>query len=102
MESLKGIRDSLIIRRGEIYFGHEFHRWELINESHDSKHSGTEKLRPTMSTPHLWTVKGWGVSNKEEGWSKKNFHASWMHLHWASCIKLALRWREAVLISQRI
>ena len=31
--------------------------------------------------PPPWKVKSWGERYKKEGWSNKNLHASWIHLH---------------------
>ncbi len=101
--NLKVIQDGLIVRKGEMLYGHEFHRWELVNTTLDSDNS-TDQLKDSkvfISNQSLWKVNGWGVNSKEEGWSSETFHASWIHLHWASNIQLALRWREAVVLAQR-
>ncbi|MEB3319962.1 MAG: cobyrinate a,c-diamide synthase [Cyanobium sp.] len=70
------LRDSLVLRRGEVLTGHEFHRWQL------------EPLAPMSA---LWQVEGWGSAPRAEGWTTANVHASWLHLHWAGCPEIPLR-----------
>ncbi len=68
-------RDGLLVRRGERFTGHEFHRWQLVGEE-----QGNAGL---ASRPGLWQLEGWGCPPRSEGWSTANVHASWLHLHWA-------------------
>jgi cobyrinic acid a,c-diamide synthase len=63
--------DGLLLRRGEMLWAHEFHRWQLRVE--------------VGSSEDLWQVDGWGVASRAEGWTAPNVHASWLHLHWAGC-----------------
>lgn len=70
------LSDSLVLRRGEVLSGHEFHRWQL---------------EPLAVVPPLWQVEGWGSAPRAEGWTTANVHASWLHLHWAGCP--AIPWR---------
>ena len=79
--------DGLLVRQGETLTGHEFHRWEL---SQDSPHNDVGNLRS------LWQVEGWQVARRREGWTHPNLHASWVHLHWGGCWTISCRWRAAV------
>ncbi|MFN7677040.1 MAG: cobyrinate a,c-diamide synthase, partial [Cyanobacteriota bacterium] len=74
-------RDGLLVRAGESYGGHEFHRWQLR----------TAVAREAGSP--LWQLEGWGVERNLEGWSTPTLHASWLHLHWAGFPKIP--WRLA-------
>jgi cobyrinic acid a,c-diamide synthase len=68
-------RDGLLVRRGEMLTGHEFHRWQLAAEG-----VGPAALAARSG---LWQLEGWGCPARSEGWSAANVHASWLHLHWA-------------------
>ena len=72
------LADSLVLRRGEVLTGHEFHRWQL---------------HPLATGAPLWQVEGWGSAPRAEGWTTANVHASWLHLHWAGCP--VIPWRLA-------
>jgi cobyrinic acid a,c-diamide synthase len=72
------LADSLVLRRGEVLTGHEFHRWQL---------------QPLAKSASLWQVEGWGSAPRAEGWTTANVHASWLHLHWAGCP--VIPWRLA-------
>ncbi len=65
--------------------GHEFHRWEIINESYNSK------INP------LWDLKGWNIDIKNEGFCNHLIHASWLHLHWASSPIIIDNWKRSVM-----
>jgi len=65
--------------------GHEFHRWEIINEEYDSK------INP------IWDIKGWNIEIKNEGFCNHLIHASWIHLHWASSPKILDNWKRSVI-----
>jgi cobyrinic acid a,c-diamide synthase len=77
--------DGLLVRRGESYGGHEFHRWQL----EPSRGGRGSRTRP----PELWQLEGWGVPRRTEGWTLPSVHASWLHLHWAGCPRIP--WRLA-------
>ena len=79
-------RDGLVLRRGERIVGHEFHRWQLLDLPPDPTVPGL-----VAAEPGLWQLEGWGVPAQEEGWSAKNVHASWLHLHWAGCPEIPQR-----------
>ncbi|CAI8176078.1 MAG: Hydrogenobyrinate a,c-diamide synthase [Prochlorococcus marinus str. MIT 9215] len=81
--TLKAIKDGLIVRKGEQLIGHEFHRWQL------NKSIGKQQAA-------LWMVEGWQVQQHQEGWNHRKLHASWVHLHWASCSKILQRWRRSL------
>ena len=61
---------GLLVRPGETFSGHEFHRWQLES---------------VASGDGLWQLDGWGTATRSEGWTAPNVHASWLHLHWAGC-----------------
>jgi cobyrinic acid a,c-diamide synthase len=67
--------DGLLVRRGELLMGHEFHRWQLQASSEQA----------LASAPSLWQLEGWGSPRRAEGWTTATIHASWLHLHWAGC-----------------
>jgi cobyrinic acid a,c-diamide synthase len=64
------LTDGLVVRRGERFMGHEFHRWQL---------------QVVAEAQPLWQLEGWGIGRRCEGWTTPNVHASWLHLHWAGC-----------------
>jgi len=70
---------------GNKLIGHEFHRWEIINESYNSKINC------------IWEIKGWGVEIKNEGFCNHLIHASWIHLHWASTPLILENWKRSVM-----
>ena len=76
---------SPITNPGNKLVGHEFHRWELINENHD------KKFDP------LWDIKGWNMETKNEGFCNHLIHASWIHLHWASSPHIIENWKKSVM-----
>ena len=83
---LEPLGDSLVLRKGETLTGHEFHRWQLNRESHQSVGSGES----------LWQVEGWKVKRRAEGWNLPNLHASWVHLHWGGSSTIPCRWRAVL------
>ena len=88
--------DGLVVRQGDHLSGHEFHRWQLNREF-------PVQEQPTLQA--LWQVDGWRTRPREEGWGNQTIHASWAHLHWASCSTICCRWRaalEAVRIPSRV
>ena len=78
---------SPITNPGNKLIGHEFHRWEIINESHDN------------SIKRLWDIKGWDLEIKSEGFCNHLIHASWIHLHWASSPYILRNWKRSVIIN---
>ncbi len=70
---------------GNKLIGHEFHRWEIINESYNKKIN------------RLWDIKGWDLENKNEGFCNGLIHASWIHLHWASSPHILENWKRSVM-----
>ena len=79
--------DSLLLRRGERWMGHEFHRWHLQPLAGDPAVGNGERL---------WQVEGWRTERREEGWNRTNVHASWIHLHWGGSWTIPCRWRGAL------
>ncbi|MEB3233894.1 MAG: cobyrinate a,c-diamide synthase [Cyanobacteriota bacterium] len=78
-------RDGLLIRAGERWCGHEFHRWQLQPSAQASSPGAV------VARAGLWQLEGWGSSSREEGWTAPNVHASWLHLHWAGCPEIPRR-----------
>jgi len=76
---------SPITSLGIKLIGHEFHRWEIINEGYNSK------INP------LWDLKGWNIETKNEGFCNHLIHASWVHLHWASSPLILENWKRSVM-----
>ena len=76
---------SPITTPGNKLIGHEFHRWEIINISHN------KKINP------LWDINGWEIEIKNEGFCNHLIHASWIHLHWASSPKILNNWKRSVM-----
>ena len=75
---IKGEKDSILIKKNQEMKGHEFHYWEIERELNISK-SKKENFKNSLYSP--WKIKSWNTSYKKEGWSNKNLHASWIHLH---------------------
>ena len=84
--TLEAQADSMLLRKGETFKGHEFHRWQLSRESDQS----------VGSSGSLWQVEGWKVERRAEGWNQPNLHASWVHLHWGGSSMIPCRWRAAL------
>ena len=76
---------SPITTPGNKLVGHEFHRWEIINESYNSKIN------------RLWDIDGWDMERKNEGFCNRLIHASWIHLHWASSPLILENWKKSVM-----
>ena len=83
---IRGIKDSQLIKKNQIFKGHEFHYWQIEEQTANSLsnkyHSGNKFTSP-------WSIKSWGTNNQNEGWSSENLHASWVHLHLPSNIDAA-------------
>ena len=82
---LRSKNKSPITNPGDKLIGHEFHRWELINESHDKR------------IDFLWDIKGWNMKKTNEGFCNHLIHASWIHLHWASSPLIIENWKKSVI-----
>jgi cobyrinic acid a,c-diamide synthase len=94
------IADGLVVRRGEILVGHEFHRWQLLDgESELAEGTGpaevaaNQRNEPVTAARRLWQLEGWGSPRRPEGWTTTHIHATWLHLHWAGCP--VIPWRLA-------
>ncbi|HJN35237.1 MAG: cobyrinate a,c-diamide synthase [Prochlorococcus sp.] len=85
--TLSSAADGLVLRQGDRLSGHEFHRWQLNRDV-----PGQEQ--PSLQA--LWQVDGWRTRPRAEGWGNQTIHASWVHLHWASCTTICCRWRAAL------
>ena len=82
-------RDGLLVREGETYRGHEFHRWQL----HPSP-----LLTPEVA---MWQLEGWGTESSLEGWTTPTLHATWLHLHWGGFPKIPLRLAAAIARAEK-
>ncbi|WP_269617258.1 cobyrinate a,c-diamide synthase [Prochlorococcus marinus] len=78
---------SPITSPGNKLIGHEFHRWEIMNERYNSKIN------------RLWDINGWNMEIKNEGFCNHLIHASWIHLHWASSPLILDNWKRSVIIN---
>ena len=76
---------SPIITSGSKLIGHEFHRWEIVNEHFNPKIN------------RLWDIKGWNIEIKNEGYCNHLIHASWIHLHWASSPLIIENWKRSIM-----
>ena len=76
---------SPITTPGNKLIGHEFHRWEITNESYNSEINS------------LWDIKGWNLESKNEGFCNHLIHASWIHLHWASSPLIIENWKRSIM-----
>ena len=79
---INGLKDTPIIKKNQLIRGHEFHFWEV-----ECSLSGVD-FKKTKHEKHLsspWEIKSWETEFKNEGWSDKKLHASWIHLHLPSC-----------------
>lgn len=90
--TLHAHRDGLVTRRDEVIQGHEFHRWQLQSKVPDS----------LESVHSLWEIMGWRLKTRREGWGQRTLHASWIHLHWASCTTICSRWRDALATGPKV
>ncbi|WP_320674820.1 cobyrinate a,c-diamide synthase [Prochlorococcus sp. MIT 1341] len=92
-----GINDTLLIKKNELLVGHEFHRWHLVSSPNPLNDSSDQYLDAKSSSLFKpWKMSGYLQLEEEEGFSNCLLHASWVHLHWASNIKLAKRWRKSL------
>ena len=95
---LKAINDSPILNKGQLLTGHEFHRWEIDESVERSKDIQEDiiSLHEKYILNKLWETKGWRVSKSIEGWANSYFHASWIHLHWASSPFIFNNWSRSI------
>ncbi len=88
---IKGLKDTPIIKQNQSIRGHEFHYWEVEGSlGSDLKNNDHQKQ---LSPP--WKIKSWETEFKNEGWSDKKLHASWIHLHLPSCPEAAANFIDA-------
>ena len=90
---LKGLNNSLILKKGEQINGHEFHHWQLEGIKSTMKNNRS-KREIGLNPP--WEINGWGLKPSKEGWSNRFLHASWVHLHWPSSSNVLDLWLKAV------
>jgi len=71
--------DGPLLPAGATVWGHEFHRSHLT----------------VMPSHPLFELRGYHQRNVGvEGWQVYQLHASYVHLHWGSCLKVPLRFLE--------
>jgi len=75
---MKGLNDTQLIKRNQIFKGHEFHYWQIEEESFKKRFNKDSSLDKFI---YPWEIKSWGNQTKNEGWASNNIHASWIHLH---------------------
>ncbi len=94
---MKGLGDSPIIKQNQSIRGHEFHYWE-IERSFKELHLNETGYQNKISPP--WDIKSWDTKYKSEGWSDKKLHASWIHLHLASCPIAAKNFLNSISVNK--
>ncbi len=75
---MRGEKNSILLKKDQQIKGHEFHYWQLESNFLNSSEKYNNK-QSLFNSP--WETKSWGTEYKREGWSNKNLHASWIHLH---------------------
>jgi len=92
---IRGLKDTPIIKQNQSIRGHEFHYWEIEGSSSkfELKRAGHQN---SISSP--WEIKSWETEFKNEGWSDKKLHASWIHLHLPSCPEVAKNFLDATQV----
>ncbi len=78
---IKALANGLLLKKGQVLMGHEFHRWKL--DLHQTRNSN-KIINQATQFKYLWEIKGWGLNNLKEGFGNNLLHASWIHLHWPS------------------
>ena len=92
---IKGLKDAPIIKENQSMRGHEFHYWEVESSSSEFDLKENE-FHNQLSSP--WEIKSWETKFKNEGWSDKKLHASWIHLHLPSCPEAARNFIDATQV----
>ena len=95
---LFSLKNSLILNKGQKLIGHEFHNWQInpISKNFSSNQMNFQKYRQ-IEFSRIWEVKGWNFPTCKEGWSERNLHASWMHLHWPTASNVLELWLLSVI-----
>ncbi len=94
--SLSGINNTLLVKEKDTFTGHEFHRWEIIPKPETINQNKDFFLNKKRSFLSPWLVSGYAHEKQLEGWANAKLHASWVHLHWASNVKIVTSWRESL------
>ena len=92
---VKGLKDTPIIKQNQLIRGHEFHYWEIENNSSEFDLKNF-KDQNEFSSP--WKIKSWESEYKKEGFFDNKLHASWLHLHFPSSPEVAKNFLEATQI----
>ena len=93
---IKGLKNTPIIKQKQSMRGHEFHYWEVESSSSEFDLKKTEYQNQLCSP---WEIKSWETKFKNEGWSDKKLHASWIHLHLPSCPEAAKNFVDATQVN---
>ena len=88
---IKGLRDSLIIKKNQLIRGHEFHYWKIES----SLLNQNLKINTETKLFSPWEIKSWNTRYKSEGWSDDKLHASWIHLHLPSSFEASRNFLNA-------
>ncbi len=80
---IKGLENSKLLKKNQQIKGHEFHYWQIERNFYSSS---IKNNTFTGLFKNPWEIKSWGTKYQKEGWSNKNLHASWIHLHLPSNI----------------
>jgi cobyrinic acid a,c-diamide synthase len=75
------LQDSILLKKNEQIWGHEFHRSSIY------PHSQKDLQNTLFMLQNLYHPQG-----IEEGWRIYNTHNSYLHLHWGDKPHLAQRW----------
>ena len=91
-KEIKCLKESPVVEKGMRYIGHEFHRWEIVNNHKNSYivENGESK------TENIWELNGYYTETINEGFCNKRLHASWIHLHWGSSAIILNKWRKSI------
>ena len=89
---IKGLKNTPIIKENQSIRGHEFHYWEVERSLSEFD---LKKIESNNQLTSPWEIKSWETEFRNEGWSDKKLHASWIHLHLPSCPEAATNFLEA-------
>ena len=89
---IEGLNDTPIIKQNQLIRGHEFHYWEIEN---NSSHFELTKSNNQSKISSPWKIKSWETEYKNEGMFDHKLHASWIHLHLPSSPEVAKNFIDA-------
>ena len=83
---IKGLKNTQLIKKNQIFKGHEFHYWQIEEEFLEKRNN---KYISSNEFTSPWEIRSWSNKPKNEGWASENIHASWIHLHLPSNLNAA-------------